>query len=94
MVKGYGISRDQLIVHLLSEPGLMSILEERYGTFSISSVTKEFLKRDLKELKQSSLDLAHYSSLILQLKDIGKLELQLIIHYFTRSWMPNSKDMD
>lgn len=62
-------SRDMQIDVLLKDNGLSAFLEEHFGTFVISAVKREFLKRDLKELQNSSLDLAHYSSLIKQLKN-------------------------
>jgi len=72
-------TRDRQIDALLKDTGLMSFLEEQYETFAISSVKKEFLKRDLKELQNTSLDLAHYSSLIKQMKE-ATLHVELINH--------------
>ena len=62
-------ARDRQIDELTKDAALLSFLEEHYETFAISAVKKEFLKRDLKELQNSSLDLAHYSSLIKQMKE-------------------------
>ncbi len=61
--------RDERICDLLKLPALMSFLEEHFAIFALSTVKVEFLKRDLKELQHSSLDLAHYSSLIKQIKE-------------------------
>ena len=72
-------TRDRQIGELIKDSFLMSFLEEHYDTFAISAVKKEFLKRDLKELQNSSLDLAHYSSLIKQMKE-SPVEIELINH--------------
>ncbi len=53
---------------LKNETSLMSFLQKHYQTVAISKVKLEFLKRDLKELYNSSLDLVHFSSLIKELK--------------------------
>lgn len=71
--------RDRQIDDLIKDASLMSFLEEHYETFAISAVKKEFLKRDLKELQRSSLDLAHYSSLIKQMKE-AKIPVDLHNH--------------
>lgn len=66
--------RDSVISNLLkSDDSLMSFLEKHYNTIAISSVKKEFLKRDLNELKDSTLDLVHYSSLIKEIRETGNL---------------------
>jgi hypothetical protein len=66
--------RDSHISELLkNDDSLMSYLETHYNTIAISSLKKEFLKRDLTELKNSSLDLVHYSSLIKEVKETGNL---------------------
>ena len=72
-------TRDRQISELIKDSFLMSFLEEHYETFAISAVKKEFLKRDLKELQNSSLDLAHYSSLIKQMKE-SLVEIELTNH--------------
>ncbi len=53
----------------------MAFLETQYDVFQISSVRKEFLKRDLTELKDSPLDRVHYASLIKDIKENGKVTL-------------------
>jgi hypothetical protein len=66
--------RDNLINELLkNDDSLMSYLEAHYNTIAISSLKKEFLKRDLTELRNSSLDLVHYASLIKEIKDTANL---------------------
>jgi hypothetical protein len=53
------------------DDALMDLLEELYNTVAISAVKREFMKRDLQELRNSSLDLVHYSSLIAEIKKTG-----------------------
>ncbi len=67
--------RNQQIEELTKDPVLMAFLEHYYDTLVISNIKKEFLLKDLKELRDSSLDLAHYSSLITQ-----ETELREFIH--------------
>ena len=62
-------SRDSQIEELKKEPVLMAFLEHYYNTLVISDVKKQFLLKDLYELKNSPLDLSHYSSLITQMKE-------------------------
>lgn len=54
---------------LKNDNALMAFLEEHFDTIAISPIKQEFLKRDLTELKNSSLDLVHYSSLIKETKE-------------------------
>ncbi len=80
--------RDSTINTLLkNDDSLMSFLEEHYNTIAISPVKQEFLKRDLNELKNSTLDLVHYSSLIKEIKETGNLvsrEGHPLFHYELR----------
>jgi hypothetical protein len=57
------------------DDALMDLLEELYNTVAISPVKREFMKRDLQELRSSSLDLVHYSSLITEVKRTGNPEI-------------------
>jgi hypothetical protein len=63
------ITRDNQIQELLKDTVLMAFLEHYYETLVISNVKKQFLLKNLIELKNSPLDLSHYSSLITQLKE-------------------------
>jgi hypothetical protein len=64
--------RDQRLQDLTRhDDALMDVLEEFYNTVAISPVKREFMKRDLKELRTTSLDLVHYSSLITEIKKNG-----------------------
>lgn len=64
--------RDSLASNLISDSLLLAFVEEHFDTFSLSPLKLEFIKRDLKELRNSSLDLAHYSTLIRQQRDSSK----------------------
>lgn len=68
-----GVRDNQISELLKNDDSLMSYLEAHYNTIAISSLKKEFLKRDLTELKNSSLDLVHYASLIKEVKETGNL---------------------
>jgi len=61
--------RDGLITRLLKDDELRHFLETHYNIFAMSTIRVEFLKRDLRELKGTSLDLVHYSSLIKYVKE-------------------------
>jgi predicted oxidoreductase len=62
-------ARNHQIDELMKESVLIAFLEHYYDTVVISNVKKAFLFKDLGELKFSSLDLAHYSSLITRMKE-------------------------
>lgn len=61
--------RNNRIQSLLRTPDLMAFLEDNFSTVAVSAVKLEFLKRDLKTLSQSTLDLVHYSSALRQIKE-------------------------
>jgi len=63
------ITRNDKIQKLLVENALMVFLKEQFEVVVVSAIKLEFLKRDLQELKKSSLDLTHYASLIKLLKE-------------------------
>lgn len=65
-------SRNQLITSVISDAGIKSFLEAHFDSFEISRVKSEFLKRDLKELQNSQLDLVHYAALIRLMKEQNK----------------------
>jgi hypothetical protein len=62
-------TRDEQIRGVLSAPDLPSFLQVQYNVPSLTPVKAEFLKRDLKELHNSTLDLVHYASLIREMKE-------------------------
>jgi hypothetical protein len=63
--------RKNYITNLINEDMLLVYLEENFNTIAISHVKLEFIKRDLKELRDSSLDLVHYASIIRDTKILG-----------------------
>jgi len=63
--------RNTYLTKLMNEDRLMAYLEENFNTIAISHVKLEFIKRDLKELRDSSLDLVHYASIIRDTKILG-----------------------
>ena len=63
--------RNDRIVRLLKGPALNTYLEEHYNIYAVSAIKLEFIKRDLTDLKNSSLDLVYYASLIRQVKESG-----------------------
>jgi len=58
-----------LIKELFIEQRLDLYLSEMYEGLKLSQVKSEFLKRDLKQLSESSLDLVHYATLIRKAKE-------------------------
>jgi len=66
-------TRNEKISEALNDSNLSGLLETEYGIFKISTVKKEFLKRDLIELRNTTLDLVHYASLIKELKDANTI---------------------
>ena len=68
-------TRNEFIDSLLKDPGLGEYMEVNFDTFAISKVKLEFLRRDLKELRTSPMDLVHYASLIRHLKEVNSLDV-------------------
>jgi hypothetical protein len=62
--------RDHSIDHLLKKESLLlSFLEIHYDIMALSAIKMEFLRRNLRELRDTSLDLVHYAMLIRQMKE-------------------------
>jgi len=49
---------------------LMAFLEHYFDALALSNVKKQLLFKDLVELRNSQLDLSHYSSLITMMKEL------------------------
>ena len=65
--------RNELIGKLLHTDGLNHFLKETFGVTEISLVKQEFIKRALKELELSPIDLSHYGQIILEIRKTGSL---------------------
>lgn len=64
--------RNQRLLELSRhDDALLDLLEELYNIVAISAVKREFMKRDLQELRSTSLDQTHYASLIAEIKTTG-----------------------
>ena len=63
--------RNIYLTKLMNEDLLLDYLEENFSTIAISPVKLEFIRRDLKELRDTSLDLVHYASIIRDTKILG-----------------------
>ena len=68
-----GVS-DSLISDFLVEGNVRSYFLEQFGK-ELSKVKAEFLKRDLKDLQNSPIDLSHYGSLIKQIQNLNSASL-------------------
>ena len=63
--------RNELINKLLFADSLKPFLKETFGVTEISQIKQEFIKRALKDLILSPVDLSHYSQIILEIKKSG-----------------------
>lgn len=74
--------RDTTCTRLLKGDGLDEFLETHFSVFVISNVKREFICRDLQNLKDSPLDLAYYAELIKAVKADSQYQIdahQLIL---------------
>jgi hypothetical protein len=62
--------RNDLIKDLLTDEGLNAYYQQKFGK-PLSTVKREFFKRDLRELLLSPVDLVHYSKFITHIKETG-----------------------
>lgn len=60
-------SRNEIIDKLLDEDSLRAYLADHHNLREPSAVMIEFIKRTLKELQASPIDLSHYALLILEM---------------------------
>jgi len=77
--------RTEFIKGLIVSDGLERYLEERFDVMALSPVKAEFLRRDLKHLSESKLDLVHYSMLIRKVKETANFRDLLTIQDFIGS---------
>ena len=66
-------SRNELISKLLGSESLKQFLFEKCSLENVSDIKLEFIKRSLKELAGSAVDLSHYSSMILDIRRTGSM---------------------
>lgn len=66
--------RNDLIKDFLTDEVLNTYYEEKFGK-ALSSVKREFFKRDLRELLIAPVDLVHYAKLINHIKETGTASL-------------------
>lgn len=66
--------RNDLIKDFLDDQVIQSFFIERYNK-ELSKVRMEFLKKDLKELLISPVDLVHYATLINQIRETDSASL-------------------
>jgi hypothetical protein len=63
--------RDDLVKDFLDERYLKEFILENYNVRELSNIKLEFLRKELKELLQSPLDVNHYDPIISYLRDTG-----------------------
>jgi hypothetical protein len=66
--------RNQLVKDFLTDDNVRAYFQKEYQR-ELSDVKLEFLKRDLKELLISPVDLSHYASLIKQIRESNSASL-------------------
>ena len=66
--------RNELVLEFLEDDQLSSYFKEKFSK-ELTKVKKEFLKRDLKELLTTPVDLVHYSKLINQIRETNTAAL-------------------
>ncbi|HYG18637.1 MAG TPA: hypothetical protein VD816_06905 [Ohtaekwangia sp.] len=67
--------RNDLIKDFLDERYLKNYFEEHFKVKDLPAVKIEFIKKDLKELLISPVDMTHYADLIDQIKESGSASL-------------------
>jgi len=65
--------RNELIGNLLHDKALNLYLKETFNISEVSQIKQEFIKRALKELNLTPVDLSHYGQLILEIRKTGSL---------------------
>ncbi|AYB32062.1 hypothetical protein [Chryseolinea soli] len=67
--------RNELITKLLDAAELNLFLKESFGITEVSLIKQEFIKRALKELELSPINLPHYGQIILEIRKTGSLTI-------------------
>jgi hypothetical protein len=65
--------RSDLISKLLHDDELNLYLKETFDISEVSQIKREFIKRALKELNLTPVDLSHYGQIILEMRKSGSL---------------------
>ena|SRR5688572_142596 len=65
--------RSDLISKLLRDDELNAYLKETFDISEVSQIKREFIKRALKELNLTPVDLSHYGQIILEMRKSGSL---------------------
>lgn len=72
IVEAIRMLRNSRINELLkTDEALHRMLGKLYGTTTLTDVKKEFIRRDLLALRNTSLDINHYGSLVREVKEHG-----------------------
>lgn len=72
IVEAIRMLRNSRINELLkTDEALHRVLGKLYGTTTLTDVKKEFIRRDLLALRNTSLDINHYGSLVREVKEHG-----------------------
>ncbi len=67
--------RNDLIKDFLDEKNLITYFSEQYNLKELNTRRIEFIKKELKDLLIAPVDLAHYASLLLEMKQNGTASL-------------------
>lgn len=67
--------RNGMVKLYLENDAIQQFFKSEFGVEFISNTKIEFLKRDMRELLLAPVDLAYYSALILELKEINNIHV-------------------
>jgi hypothetical protein len=67
--------RNDLIKDFLNEQNLVAYFEEHYNRKGLNNRRIEFIKKELKDLLIAPVDLAHYATLMIEMKQNGTATL-------------------
>jgi hypothetical protein len=63
--------RNDLVKHFLDDANLISYFAEQYDQKELNTRRIEFIKKELKDLLIAPVDLAHYATMMLEMKQSG-----------------------
>ena len=67
--------RNDLIKDFLEEKNLLAYFKEYYNRNQLNRIRIEFIKKELGDLLIAPVDLAHYASLLIEMKQAGTASL-------------------